>query len=98
MNTDEPSDAPIVALLDGIREEACGQLTAGSVVGDTLAANALPGTRIVAAIAVFHVFFLVGAFLLIGWTHLFGSHPFRFSMDDRCGSVTLPLECFYSNR
>jgi hypothetical protein len=92
MNTDEPSDAPIVASLDGIREETCRQLTAGSVVGDTLAANAFPGARIVAAIAVLHVFFLVGAFLLIGWTHLFGSHPFRFSVDERCGSMTIPLE------
>jgi hypothetical protein len=91
MSTDEPADAPIVASLHGIREEAGRQLAAGSVVGDALAADAFPGARIVATIAVLHVFFLFGTFLLIGWTHLFGSHPFWFFVNDRCGWVTMPF-------
>jgi hypothetical protein len=92
MNTDEPSDAPIVASLDGIREEAGRQLTAGPVIGDALAADAFPGAGIVATIAVLHVLFLVGAYLLIGWTHFFGSHPLWFSVDARCGLAAIPLE------
>ena len=76
MNTEEPSDASIIASLDGIREEAGRQLTAGPVVGNALTADAFSRARIVATIAVLYVFFLVGALLLIGWTHVFVSHPF----------------------
>jgi hypothetical protein len=98
MNTDEPSDAPIVASLDGIGEEAGRQLSAGSVVGDALAADSFSGARIVATIAVFHVVFLVGAFLLVGWSHVFGSHPSWFSVGKRCRLLTMLHECFHINR
>jgi len=91
MNTNELSDTPIIASLDGIREEAGRKLTAGPVIGDTLTADAFPGARIVATIAVLHVLFLVGAFLLLGWTHVFGSRPSRFSVDIRCGLMAIPF-------
>ncbi len=76
MDADEPLNAPVVALLHRIREIAGRQLTAGPVVGEALAADAFPGAGVITAIAALHIFCLVGALLLAGWTHRSGSHPF----------------------
>ena len=79
MKAREPPDAPIVGSLDGIGEEAGRQLAARPVVGDALAADSFPGAGVVAAVAVFHVLVLVGAFLFSRWTHVPVSRSFRFS-------------------
>jgi hypothetical protein len=76
MNANEPSDTPVVTLLNGIRKEAGRQLAAGPVIGNALTADTFSGAGIVTAIAVLHVFFLVRALLFAGCTHRSGSHPF----------------------
>ena len=77
MNANEASNTTVVAFLNGIRKEAGRQLAAGPVIGNALTADAFSGAGIVAAVAVLHVFFLVGALLFAGCAHRSGSHPFR---------------------
>ena len=88
----EPLNAPVVALLDRIREIAGGQLAAGPVVGDALAADAFPGAGIVAAIAVLHVFCLVGALLFarLDSSFRFPSFPLVFFSAFHPGVLSFP--------
>jgi hypothetical protein len=91
MNPEEAADAPIVALLDRIGEIARGQFAARSMVGDALAADPLAGTRFVAAVTAFQVFFPVGALLFVGSSHRFDSRPFQRALDPG-GLAVLSLE------
>jgi hypothetical protein len=49
---------PVIGALCICRETACGEFPALEMITQTIAAHAFSGTRLIAAIAVLHVFFL----------------------------------------